>query len=315
LGIDDAEIKGQAQRALVRVLRMAVPDASRFDRVFAEALRSAKRTDLPERPDELLRFVRTHVTPQLLKLVQPNLVLALMDDLAVAVEEHQPVPTTSGARRRTPTRVYPVREDAARAPEAQLPVVGIDLRRFEDPPPFPKLQRSLDNLARTASARVPISTPSENRGTPSGFVDRRVSVLLIDPDRLARASLARALVNAKFDVSGLDSTVQVPEAMKGRRERVVAILSARQDSLGIVMRPIAIAHPELPCVAWTETAPAVAKSILAESGVQRYAVVSKAASLVDVVAAIRNFLVELERSTEASDVRADEPRTRQGPRG
>src|SRR6202044_1478383 len=102
VNIDDAEIKGPAQRALVRVLRMAVPDASRLNRVFGDALVSAKRAELPDQSDDLLRFVRTHIAPQLLKLVAPNLVLALMDDLVVAIEEEQPIPTISGARRRTP---------------------------------------------------------------------------------------------------------------------------------------------------------------------------------------------------------------------
>jgi hypothetical protein len=61
---------GPAQRALVRISRMALSEDDKSRRAIRDALQSAGRGQLPTEPVELLGFVRAHLAPRLSDAVE-----------------------------------------------------------------------------------------------------------------------------------------------------------------------------------------------------------------------------------------------------
>jgi hypothetical protein len=266
LGIDPA------QRTLVRVMRTVFPNEARCRWAIHDALRSARRTELPRDTPELLQFVRTHLVPRLSGVIAPSVMLFLLDELASELDP-QGVARHNGG---PPT--------PATTPE---PIASV---------PFPKLRRSFAKLARTASTKLSaVRAPSpETKGPASGVVSRRGSLVLVDSDRLTRASLARALVNAKFDVSVVDGPSQISDALKGQAHRTLVVMRVGQHDGG-TLRALAAAHPDLPLVAWTSVPPSTAERLLSVAGVARSIVISQTATYLEIIDGIRTFLAELDR--------------------
>lgn len=236
------------QQALLRILRVAIPDDERRKRAIDDALRSADLDELPDEADALLRFVRAHLVPRLTGHVPARLIAALVD----------PVGNARRAAKLTPP------------PESELkPTVT----------PFPKLRQSVRNLVRTTSSSKFRAAPPV-AAAPGKPADARTptSVLLVHPDRVLRASLARALIKARFDVSVFDAAAQVPAAVQGPGDGVIVIVDVRAKTGESELRTLAGALPSARLVAWSEMAPPETEVMLRRAGATSFRVVPRAAS-------------------------------------
>jgi CheY-like chemotaxis protein len=297
--IDDPSLKGPAQRALLRVLRIAVPDEGQLRRVLTTALLAGRRNELPCDADELLRFVRTYLTPPLARVVAPNLVLAMLDDLIAEIEVQKASGAASGPRLRTTTRL----PSAATAlpPKASEPPPEPDRSETRGRAPFPKLSESVANLVRTASAKLPLARPAaaETTPAPSGFSPRRPPVVVVDSDRLARASLSRALVSARYDVTALDSAGEMLETLEATGPRVVVIVNAQEEGIVAALRAVVRVHPALPVLGFTAAPHDVTESLLATAGVVHLLVASKGAPMAEMIEGVRKLTHETDPWAEA----------------
>jgi hypothetical protein len=293
--LDDRSLKGPAQRALVRCLRMVVTEDERWRQAVRDALATAGRNALPEQPSEMLAFVRTHLAPRLASEAPPNLVLALLDDLAAELEE--PRSGSAGARLRAPTQLPPSTENPVKRPQGSIsgprPIASSEAAPTT-PLRFPKLRESVAQLVRTVSTSLrsvggSLVVPSVM--PPSGVAKRKVTILLVSSDRLERASLARALVSAKFDVTALDHASEMQAALEGGSDDAVAIVSMDQEGVVESLRTFANHHPRVPVVGWTYAPREIAQRTLSTAGVRRASVALRGASVAEVVELVRRVLV------------------------
>jgi hypothetical protein len=156
---------------------------------------------------------------------------------------------------------------------------------------FPRLRESVSTLVRTVSTslRTVRLTVARTTEPPSGFA-RKVTVLLVDSDRLERASIARTLVNARFDVTAIDSSARMLDALAGRADGVVAMVSLEEAGVVRDLRGFVHTYPSVPVIGWSDAPRVAARAILATAGAHRSLVVSKGASAAEVVVAIRRVL-------------------------
>jgi hypothetical protein len=275
VSVDDLAPNNPAGLALARILRLALPDEERCQRVLRSALLSAKRAELPTDGDELLRLVRAHLAPQLSGDVAPNLVFAMLDDLKAEIEQQRAVKDpSSSSRLRAATRFPP---PASPRSEDEAPAEAT---------PFPKLRESVSKLRRaTAVGALRVPVHADVAPVPTG----PASLVLVEPDRMMRAALARSLVGAQFDVSVLESTSQMLPWLASHREPVIAILDVVEEGVEHALPTLLAAHAGLSVIAWTEASPVVAEAILATAGLRRFRVVSKTAAAGEVVTAVRSL--------------------------
>jgi hypothetical protein len=200
--IDETSLT-QAQCALVSALSFVLLDDARKTTLLEGALRSAKRTELPSAPDELLEFAEAHLRPQLADEVGLHLVDAFIDDLSTTLRKVD-VATIRHTPEDSRSRKWPAPQPSGPVvpTDAPRPQIGIDeivAKRSSQ-----GLRGSVVPLVRTASKtlRAAIRAAKESVRPRSG---RRASVLLVHRDCVVRASFARALVNARLDVSVYDS--------------------------------------------------------------------------------------------------------------
>jgi hypothetical protein len=282
LSLDSIPSNNAAGQALARILRLALPDDAACKRALQGALRSANRSELPSDGDELLRLVRAHLAPQLSKDVPPNLVFALIDDLKAEIEQQRASKDPSSSSRMRAATSFPPAVD----PAANLLDSVATLGDGHGSGPFPKLRASVSNLRRTTasssilSAVVPASAPA-------AVVTLPPSVVVVESDRMVRASLARMLVGARFAVGALESITELLEWMRDHPERVVAVIDVMGEGVPAALQPVIAAHPTLSVVAWTDAPPASVESALASLGLARFGVAARAAGGAEVIDRVR----------------------------
>jgi hypothetical protein len=90
---------------------------------------------------------------------------------------------------------------------------------------------------------------------------RRTAVLLVHADRFVRASLARALANARFDVFAVDAP-DLLSALNESPERRVLVTDLSDATLDAGMMAALSRHPGVRVVAWTARDRNAAEAVL-----------------------------------------------------
>lgn len=163
-----------AQWALARMLDAAFDDKDIAARAVELALKNAGRRTIPDSIDEMLVFGREHLCPVLADELGPRLVQALFDDLIGEL----------GNLRRSEMRFA-----APRRMKSSVPRLTV--------PPITEVPRPLPTMLSPA---------------PNGEGGTRKVVAIVEQDRWTRASVARVLVQAGFDVLPLDSEAELASA-------------------------------------------------------------------------------------------------------
>jgi DNA-binding NtrC family response regulator len=130
------------------------------------------------------------------------------------------------------------------------------------------------------------------RGTPISPAPRHVarpSVLLVDPDRFGRSSLARALVSGSCDVTVIDDVPSAMVALGGEPPHVVVTEVAGLE-IEALLHAMAVRHPVVPVVAWTRVPRANVEHLMRSAGVASFDVLAKASRTVDVLATVRRLV-------------------------
>lgn len=253
--------RGPAQRALFRILETTIPDRALWERAMRSALVEARVDDLPEGYDELLAFVRRHLAPHLDERDRPWLVTALLEDLEAEAEVARlGYDPSSSARMAIATRV----------PD-KIPTqpAGGD----EEPPSqeIPKAP-SLPKIAARVSFR------------------ERPAVLVVDGDRFKRAALARALLQVRCDVTVLDGGSEVVDLIRGHAPIDLLVIDVDADGASQLLEALVVSRPDVPVLAWTSSAPAVAEHVARVAGVRVCGVVARNALSSELHEAVRRLL-------------------------
>jgi CheY-like chemotaxis protein len=306
LTLDGLSSAGPAQRTLARLLKTAYGDEQRAVICVQNALHSASVAELPEDATELLDLVRLHVAPRMTKEVGPRLVAALLDDLEAEIEhERSGNDPFSSSRIALSTRMPPKQPDTNPVPvfkpppNARPPSLTELVRQGDSAP-----QRDLDSEARESQVPtremaiyVPPDTPTilpETVKRPSSETKRvhrvaRPSVILVDADRFGRASLARALVQAQCDVTVLDDAADVIRALESSEPLDVVITDIDGIEIESMLRALQRIRPNVPVIAWTKNARAVAEHVLMTASITTFDVMPKAARSAEVIELVRRL--------------------------
>jgi hypothetical protein len=289
------------EQALLRSLRLALPDDKQARGALAAALAASRRAELPQGPDELFVWARTYLAPSLTRSVAPNLVLAMLDDLAAHLEDLRQEGASGGTRMRATTRLPP---SSGEIPAERLPPErrAVEVRATEDRRPtarirFPRLGESVAHLVRTVSTSLKAVTVRGPplKSAPSGVRSKPVSLVLVAPDRLERASLARVLVNARFEVAGVDGIDRLEESLRGQKDRRVIVVFRTKPGTLDGIGAVADAHSELPVFAWSDQ-PYVDETRLRAAGFRHCASCAKDLAQVEIVDAIRQFVARVDEA-------------------
>ncbi|MEO7094565.1 MAG: response regulator, partial [Polyangiales bacterium] len=117
----------------------------------------------------------------------------------------------------------------------------------------------------------------------------RPSVILVDPDRFGRASLARALVQAQCDVTVLDDATEVIRALEGNEPLDVVITDIDGIEIDSLLRALRRIRPAVPVIAWTKSARAVAEHVLLTAAVTTFDIMPKNARSAEVIELVRRL--------------------------
>jgi CheY-like chemotaxis protein len=303
LSLDGLTSAGPAQRTLARLLKTAYGDEQRAVICVQNALRSASLRELPEDGTDLLDLVKLHLVPRLTKDVGPRLVAALLDDLEAEIEHartgNDPF---SSSRIAVSTRMPPKQSDTSPPldfnppPQARAPSLT-DLVLEQDLPPI-EIEIDASTPTRETPAYVrdppPPTVVPETVKHPSSATKRiqrvaRPSVILVDPDRFGRASLARALVQAQCDVTVLDDAGDVIRALESAEPLDVVITDIDGVDIEALLRALRRIRPTVPVIAWTKSARAVAEHVLLTASIAVFDVMPKSARSVEVIDLVRRM--------------------------
>jgi hypothetical protein len=309
MSVDELAPESAAQRELVRILRMALPDESKCREVVRNAMQSAGLQEVPAEPDEIIHFVQEHLAPRLTAEIGPKLVFAFVDDLEAEIGRLKAgTDPTSDTYVGTPTA-----SPNEKAPPNPSPRDGRSAHVIARLP-FPKLRESVANLVRTASTKLRAVVASASKNAVSHY-GHRPSVVLVHSDRLARASIARALVNARFDVHAIDSPSQVLSAARTRQDAVIVVMDVKADGAESILGVLAMENPRVRMLAWTDAPSAYAETLFRTVGILKYGVLPKTASAIELVDSVRRLgcsrtcsCTPMDRSTSSSEPTASSPR-------
>jgi hypothetical protein len=135
--------------------------------------------------------------------------------------------------------------------------------------------------------RSPVSLRAVTEPGPRSGITRslgeRTLVVIVDRNRLRKADLARALVQARCDVASVDSPAELPDALgDGSSLRGVIVDSEHPEATG-VLAAIASSHATLPVIVRGNVGRAKA---LGASGLTRLEVVPQDSTLRDLLEAL-----------------------------
>jgi PleD family two-component response regulator len=200
-----------ASTLLRDLLTQSFGDDALVRHALSDAMLAARRLDLPSEPDELMRFAWAYLMTPIAETAGVRAATKFITDLQNALTSNQ------GSFDEEPHS------------ETRVPVVS-DVRAIEG-----------DSHQNSQTERPSARTKAA----------RRLSVLLVDSDRLGRSSLARALVQARIDVNvadGLAEAAQVLEDLAAPLDvvladadspdfdRLVSRVQLRRPSLRIIAR-------------------------------------------------------------------------------
>ncbi len=140
-------------------------------------------------------------------------------------------------------------------------------QRLRDLAPRPDPLRASASVPTRRSAPAPTSSYAP----ASSGVRMRPSVLLVDPDRFARASLARALIAASFDVVPADGPLDVRSV---DADVDVAIVDMRHPESAAILGALQARAPDIRVIGVANDA-ASAEALLRAAGVRTWRVVPK----------------------------------------
>lgn len=252
-------MRGPAQRALTALLRAAFEDEARATLAMRDALTSSGLSAVPEESHALLSFVRDHVAHRLAEELGPRMAQALIEELRVALEADPswPKPVQS---------VVPARDKAA---ASTLP----------SPPKAQPLRASPTLMSGMREGSVGWTVTATHKPR----------VLLWEPNRLLRSTLARSLVGARCDVVAPDEKGALRDALAATDSLQALIIDADETALAELLLLVTTHRPDLPVVVWTDRpAPAIA-AICAKARIVRCAIVAKDTSTPDVIQAARRL--------------------------
>jgi CheY-like chemotaxis protein len=273
-----------AHRALARVLRTALGDDRLGAALLDDALLDACLRALPRELDATLSFVHGHVEPRLRDRVGQRLVDALLDDLLAEIDHARLAGEPSDSRIAIATRAPPPPETQPAPPEVAIP---------RSPPPMEL--RGLATLDIDLDADLFVDPPSAihpraRSVTHTRPIVARPSVLLVDPDRFGRATLARALVSGSCDVTVLDDALSAVKALSGSELPHVVLTEASGLEIESLLGALVARHPEIPVLVWTRLPRANVELLVQTAGVPTFEIVPKSARPADVLAALRRLV-------------------------
>lgn len=284
---------GPAQRSLARLLRTAYADERRATHSLKQALETAHRTTLPDDSTELLEFARMHLVPQMGD-VGANLIAAMLEDLEAEIEhERARNDPFSSSRIALSTRMPPPHADGPGS-EMRVPTAR--------PPSFDDLTKTAENAAApqpmspfdmpTSEIEIPkalrtAGPPPTKRAHREGIT--RPAVVLVDADRFARASLARALVQGRCDVTVLEGLADLLPVIEGTEPVDVLITDVDGAEIDGILQAMQRVRPEVPVLAWTKSARPVAEHVLAIADVGAFEVLGKTCRSAEVVDAVKRL--------------------------
>jgi hypothetical protein len=156
------------------------------------------------------------------------------------------------------------------------------------------------SIESTPEEEVPGSAPPESMPRPVARVELRsratqptraeVCVLLVDPDRVGRASLARAFVRVRGAVTVVDSIEDLDEALSGSARIDVAIVDVNHVLAEPIASAIVAALPGVLLVVRSSDTTR-ARSLIAATGAQRSEVRLRDAPPEELIEAVRRALV------------------------
>ena len=287
MNLDALASAGPAQRSLARLLRTAFADEARATLVVQKALRSAGEIELPEHSEALLEFVKAYLAPLMTPVVGPRLVAALVEDLEAEIEHERAANDPfSSSRMAVSTRM---------PPPAETQHAPMNMPRAA-PPSLSDLVTPLQPMSPFEAPTVEVEVPSiKTAPPPAAPATRRIqrisrpAVILVDADRFGRASLARALVQGQCDVTVLDGSPEVIAALSTHDALDVVVTEVDGFDVDSMLRALVHHRPDVPVLAWTKAARAIAEVVLTSAGVQRYDVMAKSARAGDVVELVRRL--------------------------
>jgi hypothetical protein len=316
MNLDGLASTGAAQRSLARLLKTAYADEQRAAVAIEQAMRAANLDALPEDSVELLTVVKQFLVPLMTPEVGPRLVAALIDDLEAEIEHERALGDPfSSSRIAVSTKMPPPGEEPVesevRMPTARAPSID-ELAKPEDlvPTPSPPYVSRMD--AETSEYEVPAALrdapPPPSLDAPlDAPLDPafdpplqpttrrrrahvvRPAVAVVDGDRFGRSSLARALVQAQCDVTVLDGVGDLVKFLEGSDPLDVLVTDVDCDEIEAVLQSMQRLRPEVPVLAWTKSARAVAEHVLMTASVETYDVVARTARTSDVIELVRRL--------------------------
>jgi hypothetical protein len=220
--------------------------------------------------------VRAHLAPQLGRDVAPNLILALIDDLTLEVLGASSEGGPIGVRTTLSDDSSPIPPPvSARRPS--LAEIGST--------PFPRLKQSVANLVRTASTKL-------HAVRPTAVDTSYAKVALVEADRVVRASVARTLLSAQFDVTAFDTPFEAAQLAASPHPLVVVIDLATEGAES-ALRVLAKSFPILVVVVWTDVPTPIVDVALDDIGVADYHLLPRSAGTGEVIDTVRRLLASV----------------------
>ena len=143
--------------------------------------------------------------------------------------------------------------------------------------------------AANPMSEAPVTGPrrrSVSEATPS---TSRTRVLLVDPDRLRRANIARALLRAKCDVTAVESPSELRAALTGETPHDIAVVDLGGAAAVELLDAFSALAAELPLVACAPD-PAATNRVLTARRVKTFVACSRGAAPDDVAAIARSHV-------------------------
>jgi hypothetical protein len=240
---------------MLRLLRRVLSDEASVADVLRSALRAAGAEAVPADARALVMFAHQHLSEPLSAQIGPEVTEAFLDRLG----------TELATLALSPASADPIDLRARPAPSVAGPPAG------EAKP------------KATSSRRMKAVVASVPRESVRG---ERPAVVLVHADRVLRASLARALANARFDVVAVDA-LDLSRALEEHPERRVLVTDLSEATLGGGLIETLSEHPDVSVVAWTALDPSAAQAILRRRDAD--VVLPTGATEIEVVAAARRL--------------------------
>jgi hypothetical protein len=190
---------------------------------------------------------------------------------AISVESRASGASGPGSRRNT----QPAAPAARKAPQGSQP---------------PSTRRN-SNATAPASKRTGVKTvPAKKTKAAARLPGEKAAVALFDPDRFARASTARALLQAQIDVTAVETLKELIQLARGAERIDAVVVDADADGLELGLASLDGARPGVAVLAITRGARVAAETMLDRAGIRNASAIGRAARPAELVGALRRLL-------------------------